>query len=83
MGYTDETISTAFQVGDHVEKVGGDYTFTGVVVAAFQKLSGAERYVVEDDRGVLHVYSAKILKLKEPTLFEKVILKILACCENP
>lgn len=55
---------TIYSVGDHVEKVGGDYTFIGVVVAAFNKLSGAERYVVEDDRGVLHVYSAKVLRLR-------------------
>ena len=52
-----------FKVGNKVEKVGGDYTFEGTVVAAFQKLSGAVRYVVEDDRGVLHVYSAKTLKI--------------------
>lgn len=51
-----------FQVGDKVEKVGGDYTFVGVVVARFQKLSGAIRLVVEDDRGVLHVYSEKNLR---------------------
>jgi len=51
-----------FKVGDRVEKVGGDYSFVGIVVAAFEKLSGADRYVVEDSRGVLHVYSAKILK---------------------
>lgn len=55
---------TIYAVGDLVEKVGGDYTFIGVVVAAFKKLSGAERYVVEDDRGVLHVYSAKVLRLR-------------------
>ena len=55
---------TIYSVGDLVEKVGGDYTFIGVVVAAFKKLSGAERYVVEDDRGVLHVYSAKVLRLR-------------------
>lgn len=55
---------TTYSIGDLVEKVGGDYTFIGVVVAAFQKLSGAERYVVEDDRGVLHVYSAKCLRLR-------------------
>jgi len=60
-----------FKVGDKVEKVGGDYTFVGVVVAAFTKLSGAERYVVEDDRGVLHVYSAKTLKFQEGTLTVK------------
>lgn len=51
-----------FASGDHVEKVGGDYTFVGVVVAAFPKLSGQVRYVVEDDRGVLHIYSAKNLR---------------------
>lgn len=51
-----------FVVGEAVEKVGGDYQFRGRVVAAFHKLSGLARYVVEDDRGVLHVYSAKILR---------------------
>ena len=51
-----------FKVGDLVEKVGGDYTFVGHVVAVFAKLSGAIRLVVEDDRGVLHVYSEKILR---------------------
>jgi hypothetical protein len=50
-----------YKVGDKVKKVGGDYTFEGVVVAVFEKLSGAVRLVVEDDRGVLHVYSEKIL----------------------
>ena len=54
-----------FQVGNLVEKVGGDYTFEGIVVAVFTKLSGAIRLVVEDDRGVLHVYSEKNLKLSE------------------
>lgn len=53
-----------FKVGDKVEKVGGDYTFVGVVVSVFQKLSGAVRLVVEDDRGVLHVYSEKNLRMK-------------------
>ena len=52
-----------FDLGQPVEKVGGDYTFAGNIVAAFDKLSGARRYVVEDDRGVLHVYSAKNLRL--------------------
>lgn len=43
-------------VGDKVSKKGGDYRFDGIVVAVFKKLSGVERYVVEDDRGVLHIY---------------------------
>ena len=51
-------------VGTKVEKVGGDYTFVGVIVSVFTKLNPAHvRYVVEDDRGVLHVYSAKNLRI--------------------
>lgn len=45
------------KVGDKVEKIGGDYTFVGIIVSVFKKLSGKIRLVVEDDRGVLHVYS--------------------------
>ena len=52
-------------VKDFVEKVGGDYTFEGVIVSKFTKLSGLVRFVVEDDRGVLHVYSEKNLKIKQ------------------
>lgn len=55
------------EVNDKVEKIGGDYTFEGVVVAKFKKLSGAERFVVEDERGVLHVYSEKNLRLRDGT----------------
>jgi hypothetical protein len=54
-----------FKTGDLVSKVGGDYTFDGTVVAVFTKLSGSIRLVVEDDRGVLHVYSEKNLKLRD------------------
>jgi len=54
-------MNCTYKVGDKVKKVGGDYTFEGVVVSVFEKLSGAVRLVVEDDRGVLHVYSEKIL----------------------
>jgi len=50
-----------FNVGDLVSKTGGDYRFDGTVVAVFAKLSGAVRYVVEDDRGVLHIYSGNNL----------------------
>jgi len=56
-------METLFIVGDQVEKIGGDYSFVGYVLAVFAKLSGAMRLVVEDDRGVLHVYSEKILRL--------------------
>lgn len=58
-------MTAQFKTGDLVSKVGGDYTFDGTVVAVFTKLSGAIRLVVEDDRGVLHVYSEKNLKLRD------------------
>jgi hypothetical protein len=57
-------MNSVFQLNDLVSKVGGDYTFDGTVVAVFRKLSGVVRLVVEDDRGVLHVYSEQNLKLK-------------------
>lgn len=56
------TLPDEFRVAQSVEKVGGDYKFSGKVVAAFRKNSGAMRYVVEDDRGVLHVYSGPNLR---------------------
>ena len=46
----------AFAFGDAVTKIGGDYTFDGEVRAVVVKLSGQVRYVVEDDRGQLHIY---------------------------
>ena len=52
-------------VGDKVRKVGGDYVFDGVIVSSFLKISGKVRYVVEDDRGILHIFSEKNLKLLE------------------
>lgn len=54
--------TSLLKVGAAVEKVGGDYTFVGTIVSVFKKLSNATRFVVEDDRGVLHVYSEKNLK---------------------
>ena len=54
-------MSMPFAVGAVVRKVGGDYTFVGVVVAVFAKRSGQVRYVVEDDRGILHIFSEKNL----------------------
>jgi hypothetical protein len=51
-----------YAIGDRVEKTGGDYTFAGVVVAAFAKRSGAIHYVVEDDRGCLHIFSGPNLQ---------------------
>lgn len=54
----------AFKVGDRVTKVTGDYEYEGIVVAAFAKLDGKNfRYVVEDDRRALHIFSGKQLQL--------------------
>lgn len=50
-----------YKINDHVQKIGGDYSFKGVVVAAFTKLSGAERYVVENQDGVLFIFNEKNL----------------------
>ncbi len=55
------------QVGDKVIKTGGDYTFEGTVVSVFQKLSGKIRVVVEDDRGILHIFSEANLVPNEKT----------------
>lgn len=57
-----ETVKlTDFEVGTKVSKTGGDYLFDGVIIGRFVKLSGAIRFAVEDDRGVIHIYSAKNL----------------------
>lgn len=53
-----------FAIGALVKKVGGDYEFAGTVVAAFTKLGGAERYVVEDSRGLLFIFSAANLQIQ-------------------
>ena len=54
-----------FYLGNKVSKVGGDYRFDGIIVGVINKLSGQVRYVVEDDRGCLHIYSGKQLKDNE------------------
>lgn len=51
-------------VGTLVSKIGGDYRFDGVIVAEFLKLSGVARFVVEDDRGILHIFKASNLRLR-------------------
>ena len=51
------SVPFAFAEGDHVVKLAGDYTFTGVVIAVFRKRSGAPRYAVENDDGVIHIFN--------------------------
>jgi len=53
--------------GDAVRKTGGDYRFEGVVVGIIVKLSGAIRYVVEDERGLLFIFNeTQLLPLTPP-----------------
>ena len=53
---------TEIKVGDSVYKTGGDYRFRGVVVSVFKKRSGIIRCVVENDEGILHIFSPKQLE---------------------
>lgn len=55
-----------FFMGDRVSKVGGDYRFDGEIRGVILKRSGALRYAVEDDRGVLHIFRAEQLVRREP-----------------
>jgi hypothetical protein len=58
-------MSKAIIKGSRVVKDSGDYTFEGEVVAIFTKKSGSLRYVVEDDRGLLFIFNASQLHVKE------------------
>lgn len=52
------------KTGDLVEKIGGDYSFTGIAVAVFQKLNdGPVRVVVQNRQGLLHIFSPSQLKV--------------------
>jgi hypothetical protein len=53
------------ELGDRVIKDGGDYAFEGVVIAVFKKRSGAVRYAVEDDRGLVMIMNLQQLRKKE------------------
>lgn len=47
------------KVGHKVSKRTGDYEFDGVVIAIIHKRSGAVRYAVEDDRGLILIMNEK------------------------
>lgn len=64
-------IDSELEVGVPVVKRGGDYVFVGTIVTVFPKLSGALRCVVEDDRGILHIYSAKNLEKRGEPLVQR------------
>jgi hypothetical protein len=53
-----------FKVRQRVEKIKGDYRFTGMIVARFRKRNREMvRYVVENDDGILHIFSESNLQL--------------------
>jgi hypothetical protein len=56
-------IPFSFHEGDRVAKRGGDYSFVGVVLAAFSKRSGSPRYAVENDDGLIHIFNGEQLML--------------------
>lgn len=51
-----------FEIGDHVEKTGGDYTYQGEIIGVITKKSGAVRYIVENDMGMLFIFNGTQLK---------------------
>lgn len=52
-----EYFAMTVEIGTQVEKVGGDYKFTGIVVSVFKKKSGVVRVVVENPDGILHIFN--------------------------
>lgn len=52
-----------FRIGDHVEKTSGGHTYSGIIVAAYQKLSGAWRYLIEDQDGASFIMTPSQVRL--------------------
>lgn len=55
----DQAVRLAEVIGRRVIKTSGDYEFDGEIRAIIPKRSGAIRYAVEDERGLLLVMNAK------------------------
>jgi hypothetical protein len=53
-----------FTEGQRVVKETGDYKFEGEIRSVFSKRSGAIRYCVENDEGIIHIFSEHQLVLK-------------------
>lgn len=58
-----EQSSNKFKLGDKVYKPEG-YKFPGTVVSVFEKTTGEVRLVVEDDRGLLHIFNESQLDFR-------------------
>lgn len=59
----DKDRKREFKTGDEVEKTTGDYKYRGVVVAVFHKRNGATRVCVENDDGMLFIFSEQQLEV--------------------
>lgn len=59
---TPQPESIQFRPGDRVAKRTGDYRYEGTVVAAFHKLGGPVRYVVENADGMLFIFNGSQLE---------------------
>ena len=55
--HKDEAMTPKYPIGTKFEKVGGDYRFTGTIVASFTKLNGMVRYVGENEDGLLFIFN--------------------------
>lgn len=62
---SSNAIPFAFDEGNRVRKDTGDYFFDGVIVAVFRKRSGAPRYAVENEAGIVHIFNHEQLKIFE------------------
>jgi len=58
---SDMDFSPQFAVGERVIVRGEDFIFEGIVRAAFPKGSGRISYAIEDDRGIVHTYSRRLM----------------------
>ncbi len=63
-------MNSYYKVGDKVRKTSGDYKFSGTVVSVFAKKSGAVRYVVENDDGLLFIFNVSQLEI-EPEIIKQ------------
>ena len=59
-------IPFAFGEGDMVVKRDGDYVFRGMIVGMFRKRSGAPRYNVENEDGVVMIMNHTQLEFDQP-----------------
>lgn len=58
-------IPFAFDEGNWVKKTRGDYVFYGIVISVMRKRSGSPRYAVENEDGIVHIFSHGQLDLDE------------------